>query len=368
MNYKGHNINPILLWGQYADIKEAPGPFLPLTFCPNPNHDNTRSPAFQVNIDKPYVHCFSNCGISGTYEHAICIIEGLYEKWNADPSIPFKENRVNRDRLIKAWREAKKIILRKASQGRIAFAAGSISNKRKASEKLRKVKGTDGAEAAEAYQEITEADLSNFSYLPKEALAFLKKRGINTSSRIRWQIGFQEDTQRIVVPVYDSKHRFKFVLRRTINPSAWPPWIIPAGDAKSALLFGACNLDAAMVDSEGLIVVEGAFDCIRLHQWGYRNTVAVLGSYISNRQKEEIAKLRPASIFIFFDKDASGVWAVQAARKTLGTKYALKIPMYPKGDNLDPAKLSEKQVKRAIARAVPYIKIKRKIEEAERMI
>ena len=29
-----------------------------------------------MNLNKPVVHCFAGCGISGTYEHAIAMIEG----------------------------------------------------------------------------------------------------------------------------------------------------------------------------------------------------------------------------------------------------------------------------------------------------
>src|SRR5688500_16742210 len=80
MNFRGKSIAPIRLRSAYCAAVDDEGPFLPLTYCPNPDHDNSRSPAFQINVEQPTVHCFGGCGISGSYEHAICVIHDLYEK------------------------------------------------------------------------------------------------------------------------------------------------------------------------------------------------------------------------------------------------------------------------------------------------
>ena len=83
MNFHGRNIDPVAFWSSYVEFPTHMGrdeEFAPLVHCPNPAHDNFRSPAFQVNLRHPLVHCFSDCGISGTYEHAICVVEGIYRE------------------------------------------------------------------------------------------------------------------------------------------------------------------------------------------------------------------------------------------------------------------------------------------------
>src|SRR6187455_2241424 len=111
MNFRGRSIDPIKLWEGYVDFppKLGEGAFSPLVLCPNPDHDNTRSPAFQVNLNQPTVHCFSRCGIEGSYEHAICVIHGLYDKHKVGEA---KDERNRRERKRSAYRDARKIIFK----------------------------------------------------------------------------------------------------------------------------------------------------------------------------------------------------------------------------------------------------------------
>src|SRR3954467_14830065 len=88
MNFRGRHIDPVAFWDRYvvfpSGVKvEKNDAYLPKVQCPNPDHDTTKR-HFQVNARDPYVHCFADCGISGSWEHAICILEGLYEKFKVD--------------------------------------------------------------------------------------------------------------------------------------------------------------------------------------------------------------------------------------------------------------------------------------------
>lgn len=363
MNYHGKNIDPIRLWSDYCEVKEDQGTFLPLTFCPNPNHLNSRSPAFQINQVKPWVHCFSNCGISGTFEHAICIIEGIYEKnnvsdedlANAKSKPHFGEPdgiRRSRAKVQKSRREAKKIIFRRA----VSNIHSGISIKRHT--RLRADNSSNDSQ-----HELNEDTLRQYSYLPKEALKYLEERGIDQSSRSRWQIGFDEEIERLTIPARDGKDRLKFVIKRAIKQNQRPPYLYPDDSAKTSLLFGACNLDRSMVGSVGLIVVEGSIDAIRLHQHGYRNTVAILGNSLSLKQREQIVRLSPKRVYLFMDKDDAGVRGLEKASAMLENKYPIKVPLYPKGKDLDPAKLTASQVKDAIGASVPVSRIKAKLRK-----
>jgi len=81
MLYRGRNLDAVSLWSKWVDFSygtEQHG-FSSLVRCPNPEH-HTEKKHFQINLDQPLVHCFANCGISGTYEKAISIIEGINER------------------------------------------------------------------------------------------------------------------------------------------------------------------------------------------------------------------------------------------------------------------------------------------------
>jgi len=86
MNYRGRQIDPIRLWDKYVELPsqvDQRESFLHKVVCPNPNH-STFKRHFQINLREPLVHCFAYCGISGTYEHAICVIEGFYDKYKVE--------------------------------------------------------------------------------------------------------------------------------------------------------------------------------------------------------------------------------------------------------------------------------------------
>jgi len=64
----------------------------------------------------------------------------------------------------------------------------------------------------------------------------------------------------------------------------------------------------AAATSDALIVVEGYLDCIALHQAGFTNTVASLGTSFTTEQAAELRKYA-RRIFVCFDADAAGASA-----------------------------------------------------------
>lgn len=313
MKYRGREIDPLTLWDRYvdlpADASEDSGPFLKLVYCPNPEHDNTRTPSFQINISQPTVHCFAQCGISGSYERAISIIEGCDE------------------------REARKTILRGA------LAAPS---KRQAPAK------------SASKPAPTVSDLAYDRFLPQAGLEYLKRRGISEGSVATWELGWNYDELRIVIPALDEHRKLRFLIERATRLKDEPKYLYSEGFAKTSLLFGACNLDMALVKSLGLILTEGSLDTIRLHQHDLRNAVAILGTGISQAQRNIVARMRPRRIYFMFDKDLAGVTNIEIAAKSL-RKYPCFVCRYPKGVN-DPGEISREQAHRSIARAVPALK------------
>lgn len=371
MKYRGgRSIDPIRLWSEFCDVKDGTGPFLPLTFCPNPNHDNRRSPAFQINIERPFVHCFSWCGISGSYEHAICVIKGIYEELKVseedikNAKTKFEKDeppeiRRSRMRVRKAHSVARRIILKDSYFGK----GGDTHRPKRGSRAIQARHKPDDGRVGEAGV-VDERDLVKYSYLPKEAINYLESRGIDAPARTRWQLGYDEETGRITIPVFNDRNRLKFIIRRAIKPSDRPKYLIPPEQAKSSLLYGACNVDAGMVRSQGLIVVEGAIDCIRLHQHGFKNTVALLGSSPSEKQRQLIAKLRPKRIYLMLDRDAAGIKGLQKAT-TMLSQYQIKVPLYPK-NKFDPANLTASECRRSIERAISILKLKEKMRTMPR--
>jgi len=82
---------------------------------------------------------------------------------------------------------------------------------------------------------------------------------------------------------------------------------LPQGFRKSLELY---NIDRALKESSDkpLVVVEGFFDCMKLHQHGCRKVVALMGSTMSDAQEHLITKhaVHWSHIIVMLDEDEAG--------------------------------------------------------------
>lgn len=91
----------------------------------------------------------------------------------------------------------------------------------------------------------------------------------------------------------------------------------------------------AVAKTESLIVVEGYLDCIALHQSGFINTVASLGTAFTSDQAAELRKYTDR-VFICFDSDAAGSAAtVKSIDLLLTAGCAARIVKLPAGEDPD---------------------------------
>lgn len=307
MLYQGRHIDPISLWSEFVEFPQnmdTDTEFTPLVQCPNPDHD-TMKRHFQLNLQKPLVHCFAGCGISGTYEHALSMITG--------------ETRRNvRKRILRHSRltaPAKK----RRNRGRTAKA-------------------------------VSPGDLRYERYLPPIALEYLSARGISDSTVAAWELGWDAEQRRIVIPVKDERGRLLFLIKRAVRVQDNPRYLYPDGSDRNGVLFGIGHIDLGVVKSAGLVVVEGSLDTIINHQNGLKNTIGILGSHLSEIQARKIANLRPVRVYTMFDADAAGVGATISVTTQL-QRVPIFICRYPKGKT-DPAQLDRQEANRSIERAI----------------
>jgi DNA primase len=102
----------------------------------------------------------------------------------------------------------------------------------------------------------------------------------------------------------------------------------------------AINLARRAAQSDGtLIVVEGYLDCIALHQAGFENSVAALGTSFTAEQAAELRKYAEY-VYLCFDGDAAGsgaaTKAVDMASKAIeNTGSSVRIALLPPGEDPD---------------------------------
>jgi DNA primase len=315
--YQGKHIDPLALWSSLgvefpANFDDdGTSEFSPLVVCPNPDH-HTMKRHFQINLKQPMVHCFAGCGISGSYEHAVSMIQGGTQ------------------------RAARKTILR---HSRVATGAPRVRKR--------------GAASV-----ISPVDVQYERFLPQAATEYLASRGISAASIERWELGWDHEALRIVIPAKDARGRVKFLIRRAVKPGVEPRYLYPEGSERNKLLFGTCVIDPGLVRSRGLLLVEGSIDCIIQDQHKLLPVGAILGSKLSEIQAQIIANMRPKVIYTMFDADAAGVSATISVKRYLRS-VPIKVCRYPRG-RTDPAELTREESERAIARAIDFTAWKRK--------
>jgi DNA primase len=221
MRFHGREIDPVALWDRYVEFPhnmDREDMFSPLVMCPNPAHDNFKSPAFQINLKEPLVHCFSRCGIEGTYVHAIALVEGLYERFHVHEAMTKREELARSNR---ARREAKKIILRGAT---------GISRR--------------PHQQRTTIQRPKTIVLDYEHFLPPVAVEYLRKRGIDESAISFWQVGWDKDEKRIVIPALDENGKLKFLIKRAVLPTQNPKYLYSQDAQKTGILFGAESMES----------------------------------------------------------------------------------------------------------------------------
>jgi DNA primase len=105
--------------------------------------------------------------------------------------------------------------------------------------------------------------------------------------------------------------------------------------SKSQLLFALDRASRSFARASRAIVVEGYFDCIAMHQAGFVETVATLGTALSEHHARELARRVP-EVVVCFDGDAAGRQAAVAALRTLlGASLQVSVLLLPAGRDPD---------------------------------
>jgi DNA primase len=96
------------------------------------------------------------------------------------------------------------------------------------------------------------------------------------------------------------------------------------------------------------LVVEGFFDCLQVHQAGYRNVVALLGVSLSGAQ-EKLLLERFARLVLMLDGDEAGQRASRQLAARLQGRVSLSIVKVPSGRQ--PDQLSREEIGGMVSRA-----------------
>ena len=314
-----------------------------------------KTPSFTVNDQKGFYHCFSS-GKHGDIFGFMMETEGLsfpeaVERLAGDAGVPMPKpdpqfERVARERLG----------LRDAVEAAAVYFE----------EQLRTAEGREALSYAHA-RGLTQATLKEFriGYAPqsREALkTALLKKGFGEAQLLEAGLLIKPDDgrpsydrfrKRLTIPITDTRGRVIAFGARALDAAAEPKYLNSPETKlfdKGSTIFNFARARKGAFDRGEVIVVEGYMDVIALHQAGFDNTVATLGTAFTERQMEQLWVLASEPI-ICFDGDKAGeaaaARAIDRMLPTLREGHSFRFAFLPQGS--DPDDLVRNEGKAALA-------------------
>ncbi|HZY99181.1 MAG TPA: DNA primase [Candidatus Baltobacteraceae bacterium] len=322
--------------GEYVPLRKRGNDLVGL--CP---FHSEKTPSFHVHPDRGFFKCFG-CGVGGD---VITFVQKL-------ENIAFNE--AVRMLAVKAGVELEPENPR-AARARSEREAIYDANRLAAAFFSRALQTGAGARAR-AYCEkrgFTAATIERFGlgYAPDSwdalvrdlqandvDLALAAKAGLLKPGQ-RGYYDFYRD--RLMVPTYATTGEVIAFGGRALG-DAEPKYLNTAGTpvyTKGQHLYALNVARRAAQSDRTLIVVEGYLDCIAMHQAGFENAVAALGTSFTPEQATELRKYAEY-VYLCFDGDTAGnaaaTKAVDVASKAIEhTGSAVRIVLLPPGEDPD---------------------------------
>ncbi len=257
-----------------------------------PIHGGKGRDCFQVNLAKQVFHCFS-CEVGGSVLDFVAAIEhcGLREAalkvqaWFGGSHLP-----------ARAFQETRKeLVTKKGVLPLLGFV----------------LRGLDRSHP------------------------YLRARGVEPETAALFGVGFYRSagllTGRLVIPIENERGELVGYCGRAVDGRE-PRYKFPAGFAKSRAVF---NLSRAAATGEPwVVVVEGFFDCLKVHQAGIRSVVALMGAALHERQ-EELLRQRFSEVILMLDGDLAGRRASSAIAARLAGRIPLRVIRLAPGSQPD---------------------------------
>lgn len=323
-----------------SDIVDVVSEFVPLKrsgrgymgVCP---FHNDKGPSLSVSQDKQLFHCFG-CGASGNVIGFIMKIKN----YDYIEAIEYLSDRANipiefsNDKKSDKENEIKELIYKaNIEAARFYFSNLKISKKAIDYLKGRNVDSSTIIKFGIGYSK--ESWNSLYTYLKSKGFndEILLKSGLVLKSEKDFYDRFRN---RIMFPVIDIKGRIIGFGGRVLDDSK--PKYLNSPETpvfkKGMNLYGL-NIVSKQNDIKDLIIVEGYMDCITMHQYGINNAVASLGTSLTMEQAK-LLKRYSRDIYICYDADVAGKAATLRGLEILESAGCnVKIVNIPKGKDPD---------------------------------
>ena len=324
-------INIVDIVSKYVNLKRRGKNFM----CCCPFH-NERTPSFSVSEDHNYFKCFG-CGESGDAISFVQKIENVQFidaiKFIANHyQIPIEED--NDNQVISDQDKALAIL-----QEAIIFYSNTLKNNQLALDYLNDER------------HLTNDIINKFSlgYSNNEWNGWFNySRNHNYDVDIQLTIGLLKKNNeqiydayrhRIMIPIHNVYGKVIAFSARTLNNEKSESKYVNSIDSfifhKSDILYGLYQAKLSIKESKSCFLVEGYFDVISLFKAGIKNTVATLGTYLSDNQCRLLLRFTN-DVTVFYDGDKPGInAAVKNIEKLLTYSFCVNVILIPNDQDPD---------------------------------
>ena len=363
-------VDMIELVGARSDLRRVGSRWTGL--CPF--HDE-RTPSFSVNAENKLYHCFG-CGESGDAIKFVQMTEGLdfketiellAERYNVelkreqeDPEA--EQRRQRRERLLSLVERTTTYYERVLWQSpEAAKAREYLAGRGLGEEVLRTFRV---GYAPSAWDKVMLAAQRDGFSQEELAAAGLGQRGR--------QGGFYDRFRsRIMFPLIDWRGKVLGFGARATRDDQKPKYLNTSENDlyhKSRQLFGINIARESAAKAGRVVAVEGYTDVLALHQAGLTETVAIMGTALTQEQITELSRAA-GTVYLALDADRAGQDAMLRAARAAQGKLELLVVDMPEG--MDPAELVAEQGPDAFrerldeARFVPDFQARRVVAQAD---
>lgn len=348
-----HRANIIDISRRYLHLKKAGRNYKAL--CP---FHSEKTPSFVMSEEKQIYHCFG-CGEGGNVVSFLMKIENLsfieaVKMLAKEVGIELQDFNKN-DNLSESYRIMELIN---------SYNIKNLKNNKTVSEYLKKRKLND---ELISYFKIGYGG-NNLNYLKN----YLKNNNINKNLLFKLGIVTQSSyndiyyrfLNRVTFPIFDITGRVIAFGGRIIDENKKTAKYVNSSDSiifkKGKNLYNLHNAKKQLLNDDFFILAEGYIDVIILHQFGFKNAVACLGTSLTDDQAKLLQRYTK-NICVIYDADEAGQKAADRSIEILIDNNIIpKIVVLD--DDLDPAdyllKYGAEKLKHKIDNAQYYLDYK----------
>jgi DNA primase len=176
---------------------------------------------------------------------------------------------------------------------------------------------------------------------------YLSERNIPEEIARHFGVGFFPGkgsmSGRVVIPIQNEKGETLAYAGRAIDGSE-PRYKLPSGFRKSHVLWNLHRVREHDSRRNLVIVVEGFFDCMKVHQVGVPHVVALMGSSMSERQQKLLSEFR--HVIVMLDGDDAGREGAHGIVERLVHQTFVKVITL--GEEKQPDQLSSSEIRQVL--------------------